>query len=719
MSDELDIKLKTILEADESKSAAQIEKQLPSIAGKIKGKIKVQVEADADSAKSIQASVKAATSSVKDGSVVVPIKVKTDDKYLKEGLNRDFRKFRAQARDLLNEPLLNTSIFEKAFNTGDFKTARSELTLLYKTLHAISAEDISKMPALSIQNFSKNVKTASSTIETLQSRLNKLTVSVPGDVTGKIETLRSELNSLSQIEPGKATGIDVERFNKVKIGIQDVVTSLTKLRALDSDFKFGKGLEKLDTDILRAKQNLENMRVLWSKAFKKPEFLQEWQRLFDIISGGSIKSRAELSAVNAQISLMSKQIEGAGLNVKTIFGRLWDNIKKFTTWLGAGNLIMTAVRGVKDMVTAVKDVDQAMTSLRKVTDNTDTAYKNFLSDASQKATQLGTTITSLIDSTSTFARLGYTLKDAYSLGEIATVYANVGDGIASVEDASNSIISTMAGFKMGVSDAASIVDKFNNVGNKFAITSGGIGEALRRSASALAESNINLDEAIGLITSANTVVQDVESVGTGLKTLSLRIRSSTSDLEDMGEEVDEYAKSTSKLQGSLKALTGVDIMKNANEYKSVFTILEEIAKVYDDLTDVSQANVLEILFGKRQANIGAAILGNFDIAANAMQASMDSAGSAQKEYQKWLTSVEAKQKRAEAAFQGFSNAIMSSELIKGYYDTSKGILGFLTTLTEQLGALPVLASAAAAALSFKNVGWPKMSGYRVSLPIFK
>ena len=51
-----------------------------------------------------------------------------------------------------------------------------------------------------------------------------------------------------------------------------------------------------------------------------------------------------------------------------------------------------------------------------------------------------------------------------------------------------------------------IVDRFNEVGNNFAITSAGIGEALQRSASALYAGGNTIDEAIALVTAANSVV---------------------------------------------------------------------------------------------------------------------------------------------------------------------------------------------------------------------
>lgn len=135
-------------------------------------------------------------------------------------------------------------------------------------------------------------------------------------------------------------------------------------------------------------------------------------------------------------------------------------------------------------------------------------------------------------------------------------------GITSVSQASESIISTMKAFGIEANDAIGIVNRFNEVGNNFAISSTGIGEALQRSASALYESGNTIDESIALITAANSVVQNPETVGTAMKTLSLRLRGAKAELEDSGESVDDMCDSVSELQAKLLALTGgkVDIM---------------------------------------------------------------------------------------------------------------------------------------------------------------
>lgn len=59
--------------------------------------------------------------------------------------------------------------------------------------------------------------------------------------------------------------------------------------------------------------------------------------------------------------------------------------------------------------------------------------------------------------------------------------------------------------------------------NNYSIATDGIAEALKRSASSLTTAGNSLDEAIALVTAGNSVVQDPESVGAGLRTISLRL----------------------------------------------------------------------------------------------------------------------------------------------------------------------------------------------------
>lgn len=134
--------------------------------------------------------------------------------------------------------------------------------------------------------------------------------------------------------------------------------------------------------------------------------------------------------------------------------------------------------------------------------------------------------------------------------------------------------------------------------NNYAVSSDGLATALQDSASALMEAGNTLEQSVALVASANKVVQDPNSVGSALRTISLRLRgTSVKVLEEMGEETDNVVESVSKMQEKIKALTGVDILTDSGAYKDTYEILREIGTVWEDMSDIDQAALLELMAG--------------------------------------------------------------------------------------------------------------------------
>ena len=223
--------------------------------------------------------------------------------------------------------------------------------------------------------------------------------------------------------------------------------------------------------------------------------------------------KVELGNIKTEFEDVKRRAEEAGKTGLDFSDRFKKQMGRLSSYLSASALIGYSIRALRSMYNEVLEVDTAMTELKKVTDETADSYKEFLSNAGTSAKEIGTTVSGIISSTADFARLGYSFEDSQELAKVANIYAVVGDEVGSVEDATKSLISTMAAFNIQASDSMSIVDKFNEVGNNYAISSGGVGEALKRSASSLAAANSSLDESIALITAANTVVQNPETVG--------------------------------------------------------------------------------------------------------------------------------------------------------------------------------------------------------------
>lgn len=391
-----------------------------------------------------------------------------------------------------------------------------------------------------------------------------------------------------------------------------------------------------------------------------------------------------LAGLRTSFAESSNAIKSAGENTKTLSERVGGLAAKFTSWLTVSQIVMKLYSSLKKMVSAVIDIDTAMTELKKVTDETSTVYAKYLDDASVRAKKLGATIADTVTASADFARLGYTLDEAAQLADAALVYKNVGDGIEDVSQASESIISTMKAFGIEAENAISIVDKFNEVGNNFAISSEGVGEALRRSASALAAGNNTLDESIALITAANSVVQDADVVGTTMKTVSMYLRAAKTEAEEAGESTEGMANSVSELREELLALTNgkVDIQIDENTFKSTYQIMKELADVWGELTDITQANILEQIGGKRNANVVSSMLENFNVAEDVVKTAANSAGSALKENEKYLDSINGKIAEFKATFEELSMTLIDSDFVKQVIELGTGLLDVLNVLAK-------------------------------------
>lgn len=533
--------------------------------------------------------------------------------------------------------------------------------------------------------------------------------------TDGVNSLRKELQSIRTEYDILKKSLDSETLfphdleSKVQTfdDLDQRLTSASKSAKLFNDsLSSNASLAKADAQIEKLKNDLNTLEVNWSKALEIPELKADINSLHAALDSADAIS---LPNVQKQFTELRAKIKAAGADCKSFGSQLVDAFNQIKSYFSVAEIFQYVRQGVSEMVDAVKEVDSAMIELRKVTDLSESGYDQFTKDAAGRAKVIGTDLVDYIAGTADFARLGYNTVDAQTLSESTNILYKVGDGLTNIEQASDAVIASMAAYGLKVSDVTSIVDKFNEVSNKTSIDTAGLTEAVTRSASALAVSGLDLDKSLALIVAGNEVTRDAAATGTALKSLSLRIRGAESDLKDMGEETDDYVKSTSKLRSELKALTGVDIMIDDSQFKDLYDIMDEISNVYDSLADIDKANVTEILFGKQRASVGASILLNFDKAEEALYAAQNSTGSAMTEHERWAQSIEAAEQRAIAAFQEFSITVVNSELIKGVYDTGAGILGFLTNIIEKLGAIPALAATVAGALSFKNIGISKMN----------
>lgn len=234
-------------------------------------------------------------------------------------------------------------------------------------------------------------------------------------------------------------------------------------------------------------------------------------------------SAEELKSYTKQIQAIQAQAAALGKTGRSFADEIGRGFKKIGQFaLTYGIIQRLAYQVPRAISQAVISIDDSVTQLKKVSDATDLQISSYFDEAAASAKKYGQTISDVIATTADWSRLGYSLEDSKLLSDITTLYQNVGDNMTQ-ESASSSMISTLQGFQMQADEAMHIVDTYNEVGNKFAIGSDGIGEALQRSASSMYAANNSFEQTVGLVTAANTVVQDPDSVGIYVPTLKIAI----------------------------------------------------------------------------------------------------------------------------------------------------------------------------------------------------
>lgn len=412
-------------------------------------------------------------------------------------------------------------------------------------------------------------------IKTLSSQLKKL----ESDYKVLSKTLGSNLNASQIGELEKIFGKASDQVNLLKAKSKDLEKTFSSMSKpfsqMDAIAAGNKTLSWLKNNSNAAKDYEETLKRLaeQQKNATNHEDLRNYTK--------------QVNAIKAEASALGKTGKSFSEEFKRAFGQIFQ-------FAGVYGLIQNVAFEVpKQMANEVRKINAAQIELMKVSDAPTSKLNAYWDEAAESAKKYGATINEVINSTADWTRLGYGLEDAKKLSDATTLMTTIGDNM-SQQTSSEGIISTLRGFKMEANEVTKIVDQINQVANTQPIDTAGIFEGLKRSASSMSAANNSLEQTISLITAANSVVQDPAKIGNGLKTISMRLRGATTELEQAGLDTEGMAESTSKLREEIMALSGVDIMLDNNTFKSTYQILEELSKKWKDLTDIQRANGLPL-----------------------------------------------------------------------------------------------------------------------------
>lgn len=448
---------------------------------------------------SYRAQVEDAFKSVRDGSANIQAAAAAQGNAVEQSAGQQ-KKSIAELCDEIEEYFRLTKDVSEKLGSSELNTyqnrataAESRLNDLGKSGTVRNAEQSSRMSAIGKELYDAHSK--------YNKELQEFESAVK---TGDLDTIREAAKSYDEVKQSLIGCIaEAEKFAKQQEDAGKVVDTAGK-RQVSTNTQLEKKYERLAKYYAKYQAQI----------VKDPVLNEDFQSIMDRLKTHDF---ADISKAENAVTDLLGRARRAGAEVQSIGTRLKNliasNMDKFVTAASAV-LLRQSLRGI---IQAVKEIDAAMVELRKVSGATTKELSQYLERAKTKAVELGASVSDVVQAAAGFARLGYSVSDAEKLGNLATMFYKVGDDMSSVEDATKAMVSVMAAFNIAVDDAGQIPDKLNEVGNRFAISSGGLAEALRRSASALNVAGNSLDESLALITSANEIVQDPASVGEHLR----------------------------------------------------------------------------------------------------------------------------------------------------------------------------------------------------------
>lgn len=550
---------------------------------------------------------------------------------------------------------------------------------------------------------------------------NSKVVQVKQEISGFITEYQRLLSEL-QTNP---TDVGLETLrSELEVLNNRMINATTSARDFENQLKVSNNADKLTRRLQVLSAQIKTYEAANPKAAKY--YKEQFNQIHSAISDLEINPNGlGLDKIAKQFQNIKYEAVGAGKAGKDLLSIAKEKALKFVGWFSLAQTFSQIGRVLRDMINNVIELDSAMTNLKKVTDETSQTYTKFLKNASDQAQQLHSTITDLVEQTSQWAKLGYNLNQSSVLSKASMIYSNVGE--VDNEQAVTNIVSAMKAFNIAVEDVMSIPDVYNKLGNEFAVSSANLGSGMSQAATTMAFAGNSFEQVAALLTGAGEILGDdkLEEIGNGMKTVTLRIQNQAGALQDLGEEYEDLV-SVSKTQQQIYELTNgtVNIMSETdpNTFRNTYDILKDISVAIEDLNDTQASELIQLLFGKNRANVGTAVLKAFQSGQieKVYNAALNSAGSAQKEFDTWSESIEAHINTFKAAFEGLSETLVDKGTISGFVDLGTSIINVLNDTIEKGGLLKTLLLSLIGILSVKNFGLLQTTGTGFKLtPIIK
>lgn len=330
--------------------------------------------------------------------------------------------------------------------------------------------------ALTTQEYSKTSQ-ASNAVKTLGNRIEDLTISTKLSST-EAEKWRSKYSSAS-------TSSEIGKINR------DLTVHLSTQKQVNAELQKQKNIQE---QIRKLTNNIVSEQGRNPRAFGNNAEVNNMLTTLRGIDPAAKSAATSVKGVSDGFQRLKAESTEAGRSSMGVAESFKIAMEKFPIWMAASTAFYGTVRGIRDAVSQIIDIDSQMVILQRVTSG-QSNVNDVLEESIRLAGELGNKIADVNEGFIVFARQGFRGEDLSKMAEYSTLLSNISD--LSVEEGSGILTAGIKGFNIAASESIKIVDALNEVDNNFSITTKDLGTAMMRSAGAASTYGVSLEESIG------------------------------------------------------------------------------------------------------------------------------------------------------------------------------------------------------------------------------
>lgn len=403
-----------------------------------------------------------------------------------------------------------------------------------------------------------------------------------------------------------------------------------------------------------------------------------------LTASGKVQQSAEKAAQKVKsVGQAAKESSGFADLMGKSFGKI---VAQMAMWQLLGNAIAGVKRSFTEALETMKDVDDEMVTIRKVTGATTAELDKIEKQAYETASAYGVAADEYLNSVANFSRAGYG-EQASALAELATKTQIVGDTDA--ETAQQFLLSVDAAYqyKGSIEQLTKVLDGANEIDNKYATSISKIAEGLGKVAPIAAQAHVGVDELTAAIGTITAVTQrSGTEASTALRALFLNI------IGDTKTEIDEGVTWTTGEIAGLRDVIKIyakDAYDAAQATGSVIDPMKAIAGLAQSMKDglLTEQQLMEMVSdigGKLRTSQLLALIQNWDMYESMLGDFANAAGSADKEVENALDSWSRKTEILHNKWTEFVSHLVETDTIKDALDVVIGLVEFLDSDTGRL-----------------------------------